>query len=335
MPANLSQQYRNAEKKYRRASNPQEELACLELMLREIPKHKGTDKMQADLKRRISQTRAMVREQTGKPSTTGFRIPRQGAARVVIVGGPNSGKSSLFNCLTQSEAEVAEYPFTTTQPSPGLLRWQEIKVQLVDTPPVMPGELDPRTESLVRGADLVLILLNAGDDNGADIFSEMLTTFQNSSTRLARENGIDKSNIGVTLTRTELVWTGADINGFLDRVVLFTDYLGGRLPEFMRPGLQVSSISAEGLDALRSRIIDKLELIRVYTRNPADKEVDRSEPVVLPAGSTVLELAAELHEELAANFHQARIWGDGKHDGTVVNGEYELEDQDVVEIRTR
>ena len=170
MPANLSQQYRNAEKKYRRANTVEEELECLLLMLREIPKHKGTDKLQGELKRKISQTKDRIQNQSAKKSTAGFRLPRQGSGRVVVVGGPNSGKSQLFNKLTDSEAEVAEFPFTTSAPQPALMTHEDVKIQVVDTPPVAAGNFDPNIEALIRGADLVLLLLSLNDDEGLDYY---------------------------------------------------------------------------------------------------------------------------------------------------------------------
>ncbi len=201
MPANLSQQYRNAEKLYRNCSTLEEELQCLQLMLREIPKHKGTDKLQADLKRKISKAKAGLQNRAGRSSASGFRLARQGAGRVVLVGGTNSGKTQLFNSLTQSTAEVAEFPFTTRVPIPGLMPFEDIQIQLVDTAPVASQNYDPKTESLVRGAELVLCLVDLGDDDSVERFVEMFDTIQHSRSRLDSENRIDPDDIGVTYTQ--------------------------------------------------------------------------------------------------------------------------------------
>ena len=159
MSANLTPQYRKAEQAYRQASGPEEELECLQLMLREIPKHKGTDRLQSDLKQKISKLKK--EDSKGKPGGQkgSRRIPRQGAGRAVLLGPPNSGKSQLLESLTRAKPEIAHYPFTTSAPMPGMMPFEDVQVQLIDTPPVTSDFLDPTTQGLVRGADLVLLLI--------------------------------------------------------------------------------------------------------------------------------------------------------------------------------
>ena len=335
MPANLSQQYRNAEKQYRRASTLEEELACLELMLREIPKHKGTDKLQAGLKKKISQTRARMESSSSRKSAPGFRMPRQGAARIVLLGPFNSGKSQLFNSLSDSSAAVADYPHTTTQPQPALVKLQNVKVQLIDTPPIAVGDFDPRTESLVRGADLVLLLLPLWDDEGIDRFVSSVEFVQESRTRLAPSSSIDEADIGVTYTQSMLVWTGSEVEESESRKNVLAELLGDSNCREFLPGLCVSAVTGEGIDELSRAIFERLNLIRIFTKNPTASEPDLDDPIALSKGSTVLDFARSLHEELATNFKQARVWGRGRHDGTIVQADHELEDEDIVEIKTR
>jgi uncharacterized protein len=162
MPANLTQQYLKAEAEYRRATTPEEELECLQVMLRELPKHKGTDKLNAELKQKISKVKKELQQPQAKAKRGGLRIPRQGAGRAVMIGGPNAGKSQLMRSLTRATPEVAPYPFTTIEPTPGMMPWEDVMVQLIDTPPITADYFDPVTQGLIRGADLVLLMVDLG-----------------------------------------------------------------------------------------------------------------------------------------------------------------------------
>ena len=335
MPANLSQQYRNAEKKYRNSASAEEELACLQLMLREIPKHKGTDKLQAELKRKISLTRKELECRSASPKPSGFRLPRQGAGRVVIVGGPNSGKSSLLNVLADGSAEVADFPYATRQPYPALMAYEEVRIQLVDTAPVSGQKLDPKTESLLRSADLVLLLIDLAGDDSIEFFFECFETIQESRTRLGSLSRLDEQDIGVTYTRTLLVWTQSDKRDAQSRRPLFEELIGLQLGALDFPGLEVSTRDTGSLAILKQAIFRSLDVVRIYTRDPSAKEPDLTDPFTLRRGSNVMDLASCVHEEVARNFHSARVWGEGKHDGTVVQANYILQDRDIVEIRTR
>src|SRR5262245_27817313 len=162
-------------------------------MLREIPKHKGTDKLQAELKAKISKARheAEHAKKTAKKGHTGVKIPRQGAGSVVILGGPNAGKSQLLKSLTRATPEVAPYPFTTREPHPGMMPWEDVMVQLIDTPPITADVLDPNTLGLIRGSDLALLMVDLGTDEGIEEVQAVLTQLQSGKTRLAKESYLD------------------------------------------------------------------------------------------------------------------------------------------------
>src|SRR5436190_2619897 len=190
MPANLTPQYKKAEEQYRRAQTPEEELRCLEWMLREIPKHKGTDKLQAELKAKISKARQEMdrAKQLGKKGHHGPHIQRQGAGRAIILGGPNVGKSQLLARLTRATPEVAPYPFTTREPQPGMMPWEDVMVQLIDTPPITADFLDPNLLGLTRGSDLALLIFDAGSDDGIDAVAALIEKSKGTKTPLGSES---------------------------------------------------------------------------------------------------------------------------------------------------
>ena len=328
MPANLTQQYKKAEQAYRSAATPQEELECLQTMLVELPKHKGTDKMQADLKQKISKLKkelATAGKSGGKKA--GFRLPRQGAGRAVIIGAPNCGKSQLLASLSNATPQIAEYPFTTTQPGPGMMPWEDVTVQLVDTPPITKDLYDSVTQSLIRGADLVVPMLDLGTDDGVQEFNELVEKINTTKTRLGRETCLDESDIGVAYTATVLVLNKVDLDEAQDRLEFFREYLDVDFDEF-----QVSSLQSTGLEPLRNRIYQSLDVVRVYTKLPHKKEADMDKPYTIRRGGTLQDVASLIHKDFASNLKSARVWGSEVHDGTPVKGDYVLHDKDIIEL---
>lgn len=327
MPANLTHQYRKAEEEYRQAGTPEEELTCLQTMLREIPKHKGTDRLQADLKSKIAKLKRELQTQKRSGKRTGIRIPRQGAGRVVLLGGPNSGKSCLLRNLSNAHPEVAPFPFTTQKPSPGMVPCEDVMVQMIDTPPVTRDFVDPDTTSLVRGADLVLLLVDLGDDDGIEHFREALAKIQGSKTRLDRETRLDPEDLGVTYTRTFLVLNKIDLPEFEIRLELLRELCRTEFEEF-----KISAETGAGLDQLKDAIFESLDVVRVYTKDPHQKEPDLSQPFTLRRGSTLSDVAELIHKDFAKNLKFARVWGTATHDAAVVKGNYVVHDKDIVEL---
>lgn len=330
MPANLTVQYHKAEQEYRQAATPDEELRCLQVMLRELPKHKGTDKLQADLKQKISRAKREVEQQQkrgGIGKAAGHRLPRQGAGRALLIGGPNAGKSQLLAALTKATPEIAPYPFTTHQPIPGMMPWEDVMVQLVDTPPITPDVFDPTTQGLIRGADLALLLVDLGDDDGIGQLQAVLDKLATTKTRLASESYLDLNDVGVSYTRAFLVPNKIDCDGAADRLELLHEFVTVDFAEYV-----ISAAQGIGLDALREAIFGALDVVRVYTKMPQSREPDYEKPFTIRRGGTLLEIAGMIHKDVAANFRFARVWGAAVHDGTTVKGDYVLHDKDVVEI---
>ncbi len=328
MPANLTPQYLKAEEEYRRASTPEEELKWLQVMLQEIPKHKGTDKLQAELKRKISEVKKLIQTErsTGR-RTRGFRIPRQGAGTVVILGGPNAGKSSLLRALTRATPEVAPYPFTTKTPLPGMMPWEDVFVQLIDTPPITLDFIDPSMHGLIRSADLALLMVDLGTDEGLLQCQEVLEKLSKTKSRLGATSYLDEEDVGLSYTRAFLVPNKIDLEEAPARLELLHEMLPLDFPEYV-----ISAEKGIGLEPLREAIYKSLDVVRVYAKPPTAKEPDMERPFTFRRGSTVADMASEIHKDLAKNLKFARVWGTAVHPGTVVKGDYVLQDRDIVEL---
>ena len=281
MPANLTQQYLKAEAEYRRAATLEEELACLQVMLKEIPKHKGTDHLQADLKSKIANLKKdLVAEKSSKKSGRGLRIPRQGAGTAILLGGPNAGKSQLICSLTRATPEVAPYPFTTQTPAPAMMPYEDVTVQLIDTPPVTQDFMDPHIQNLIRAADLVLLMVDLGSDDGVEQCQEVLDRLGGTKTRLAAESSLDENDVGLSYTRTFVAPNKIDLPEAAGRLELFHELCPLDFPEF-----PISATAGTGLETLREAIYGALDVIRVYSKLPTAKEPDRDRPFTVPRQS--------------------------------------------------
>jgi ribosome-interacting GTPase 1 len=325
MPANLTPDYERAEEQLRQAADDAERLQALREMLRTIPKHKGTEKMQADIKHRISLlTKAAATAAKGHAKGLDpFHIPRGGAGQIILVGPPNVGKSLLMSVTTHAPAKVADYPFTTALPMPGMWKYQDVQLELVDTPPVTAGHIPPGLWGTIRAADIVAVVVDAADQplEQAEIVLGLLA-----------ERGLALTSAPPAKLAAEpnrrsgiLVANKIDI---ADRtaVVALAELYAGRIDVHA-----VSAASGEGLDTLARRLWEMLGAIRVYTKEPG-KPPDYDKPFTLPAGATVEELARQIHRQLPEKMKFARIWGDGRFSGQQVHRSEPLHDKDTVEI---
>lgn len=330
MPANLTPQYHKAEAAYRQAQTPQEELDCLQVMLREIPKHKGTDKLQADLKAKIAKLKTEVQKAGSQPATgrAATKIPRQGAGRIVMVGAPNVGKSQLLASLTRAQPEIAPYPFTTQSPLPGMMLFEDCPFQLIDMPPVTSDFMDPSTIGLVRGADLVFFVIDLGSDSVLEDTQSVLERFSG-KTRLAHESYLDEDDLGVSYTATFIVLNKSDSAGADERLEMLDEYVLGHLT---MERFRVSATSGMGLDELKRRVFEALEIVRVYTKHPKQKDPDMTKPFTIRRGQTLVEVAECVHRDMADSLKGARVWGQAVHDGTTVKPDYAPLDGDIVEL---
>jgi len=327
MPANLTPQYLEAEAEYKRAQTAEERLAALKKMWALLPKHKGTDKLQAELKAKMSEAREEAEQEKRSPKKGGIshKFPKQGAGQYVLLGAPNAGKSLLLTRLTRATPEVAAYPFTTREPVPGMMEWQDVQVELIDTPPITADYMEGYLSSIVRAADAALLVVDLGDDDGPFAAEAVLERLTQVKTILGGEPKPDEPT-GVQHVRTLLVANKIDLPGAKERQEIVRELFGSRFPIHV-----ISAEAGTGLEDLRKAIYQFLNLIRVYTKHPG-KPPDLESPFTCPTGSTLVEMAALVHRDFATGLKTARIWGTGVYDGQTVKRDHVLHDKDIVEL---
>lgn len=324
MPANLTPVYHAAEERFRQAKTKDEKIAALEEMLAVIPKHKGTDHLQADIKRRIAKLRDEGDEKGVAKSGDPFLIPKEGAGQVVLMGFPNTGKSALVGALTRAKVTVADYPFTTALPVFGMMSFEDILIQLVDLPPVTGEEMPKGMAGTLRLADLVAIAVDGGTDDCLDQWQGCLNLLN--ERRILEIPGEVEGQHTKSPADFLLIMTKSDMAGAGERL--------GLLREMIPPGWLLTAVSVndpESLAELRKMIFQRLQIIRVYSKIPG-KDVDRSNPFVLKAGQTVLDMAGRVHRDFPDKLKSARVWGSARFPGQSVEKDYQLADGDIVEL---
>jgi hypothetical protein len=314
MAANLSPDYLGAERRYKAAQNPAEKMAALEEMLSTIPKHKGTEKMQADIKSRLSKLRAQSQKKGGVAHQQPFyQVEREGAGQLALVGAPNTGKSSLLRSLSHATPEVADYPFTTRLPAPGMMAYEDIQFQLLDLPPISTEFTEYWLPVMIRQADAILLVVDLA---ALDLLDEIEET-----RRLLVEQ-----RIPLEQRRTLLVANKVDLPGAADNFTALDELFAGQFAM-----LAVSATTGEGLDRLRRAVFELMDVVRIYTKTPGHK-LEKSKPYILKRGSTALQVAEHVHKEIADRLKYARIWADGRYEGQMVDRHYLVQDGDVIEF---
>lgn len=325
MPANLTPDYLAAEQEFRRAKTAEEKLAALRRMLSAIPKHKGTEKLQADLKRRLARLNEEVQSQARRRGFS-IHVEREGAGQVAVVGPPNSGKSSVVAALTGVAVPVAPHPYTTRAPVPAMMNYEDIRIQLVDLPPISSEHAEGWVSNVVRNADGALFVVDVSCEDALERIEDCLSVLEEKKVRLVGGEPAAEPWAPVVEKKARLVAAKLDLPGAAERWREVRELYG----ETLRP-LAVSSITLENVEALRGEIFRMLRIVRVYSK-PPHKPPDRARPFVVAEGSTVLDLAAVIHRDLAERLRFARVWGRGKFDGQRVTKDYVLADGDIVEL---
>lgn len=331
MAVNLPPQYHDAEARYKKAQSPEDKLVALKEMWVILPKHKASEKVQADLKTKISELTDQIEQAKAAPKKAApgtYKFPHQGAGQVVFLGPPNAGKSQLLSKLTKAAPAVAPYPFTTREPVPGMMDYEDIRVQLIDLPPITADHYEPFITDITRGADAALLFLDLAEDDGPAATRAAIDRLRLARRELVSPGALAPDDPAVYALPTLLVANKCDDEGAELRLEFAREELGSQLPVFV-----VSAERGDGLEGLRNGIFAALGVMRVYTKQPG-KPADMKSPFTPPIGSTVAELAGKVHRDLEDTVKSARVWGSGAFDGQTVGRDHVLRDKDVVELHT-
>ncbi|MGB5588269.1 MAG: GTPase [Gammaproteobacteria bacterium] len=336
MPTNVSPEYKKAEAAFRKARDPRERLDCLRQMLRTIPKHKGTEHLQGDIKSRIKQLSDELAgpRKGGKRGAQSHSVRREGAAQVAMLGPPNSGKSALHNRLTGARSEIGAYPFTTRQAQPGMLAWEDVHFQILDLPSIGADFTAPWLPTALQTADAAMLVVDLSDPACTEQLAYVL-------------EWLDGHKIGLTAAwpgggarpepaasqqedpfRIELpglmLANKRDLDPGPGEIEVLEDLL-----DLSLPAIGTSAETGHGLDRIGSFLFEHLDVVRVYTKTPG-KAPDMHKPFTVFGGDSVTDVAARVHQDMAASLRFARIWGASVYDGQQVGPEHRVEDGDIV-----
>ena len=329
MPANLPPQYYELEREYKAERDTREKLRLAQELLRMMPKHKGTDKLQADMKAKIAKHKKALeggeKSHGAKQAVAHDYIEKEGARQIILIGPPNSGKSSLVDALTHAKPLVADYPYSTREPMTGMMTYDTVQLQLIDTPPVSPELFENYLCGLIRNADLVVLVADLPAEKMVDDLKYIIEKLEEKRIRLHPEfterPEDPKYSFKKAIICAHKEYEDDDGSRLVKLKELFSDYTTAA----------TSIIDDESMDSLRRTMFEALSIIRVYTKR-VGHDPDCHDPIILPVGGTVEDAAVELHKDFASRLKFAKLWGEGRFEGQRVQGDFQLQDKDILEF---
>ncbi len=330
MPANLPPQYYELERAFKEENDPREKLRMAEELLRIMPKHKGTTKLQGEMKTKISKLKKLIdsggeKTHGAKNAPTHDHVEKEGAAQIILIGPPNSGKSSLVDALTHAKPLVADYPYSTREPLAGMTTYDTVQLQLIDTPPISSELFETYMSSLIRQADIVLLVADLASETMKEDIEFILHALEEKRIELKKDKAEKPEDPRFSFKNTVI----CAHKEYEDEDGSKQSQLTEMFPDFK---IAVTSIlDEESLTRLQKLLFEAIGKIRIYTK-PVGHDPDFHDPIVIPIGGTVEDAAFALHRDIARKLKFAKIWGEGKFDGQKVQADFVLSDKDIVEF---
>lgn len=317
MPANLPPMYYEIEKRLKYAQSPEEKIQLIMQMIAVMPKHKGTDHLQAELRKKIS---ILKREAARTPKVQRadlFSVPKEGAGQIVLIGKPNSGKSTILSLLTNAKPDIGDYPFTTQKPEVGMVKFENVNIQLVDTPPLCNEHKPPWLLAVARSSDALAIVMTT--EKPVESLKEIISILEEGNIYVSKR---------LETPRPELMpKRGFVILNMFEDVKDVKEKIEREFQE--RLEIMKFDIYNEN-EEIKRKMFEYLDIIRVYTKPPG-KEPEFSIPVILKKNEKVEDAAIEIHKDFAEKLRYAKLWRKDIK-GMMVKRDFILEDGDIIEF---
>jgi ribosome-interacting GTPase 1 len=330
MPTNVPPEYHAIEKRHKAATTIEGKISTLEEMIAICPKHKGTDKLRAGMRKKLSRLKdagqAAKKSQNKQKSL--FNINKEGAGQVILIGASNTGKSSILDSFSNADPKIDVFPQTTWEPMPGMMEFEDIQIQLIDTPPLTDEYIDPEFFNLVFRCDIILIVIDI-QAHPEKQFRKTLNILKDHNIYPQHQQERCNDDKTITFKPIQILINKCDDPDCDEIVELFKILL-----EEEWPILTISVKNSINLDKFRRNIFESLKVIRVYAKSPG-KKADLKLPFLLKKGQTVEDFAKKVHKDFAAQLKTARAWGTGVYDGQPVHRDHQLHDMDIVELHIK
>jgi len=305
MPINAHPEYIEAEKQFHNASTNEEKLKALEEMIRWVPKHKGAETLRKNIKNRYKKLKQELAKKSKKSKASKKGI-KKAEMQAVLVGLTNSGKSSILKAITNAQPKIASYGFTTSEPEIGTLNHQGCNIQIIDLPPIASENFN---KGLINSADTLLITVEKTNE-----IKPVLDSIKNLNEKAKKIIIFNKIDLHDQETQRKI-----------------SETLKSKKHNFVL----TSTLTDQGIEDLKEKILNSFNMIRVYTKHQGKKQNKQDIPITLPPNSTLEDLAEKLLHGYSKKVKHAKIWGpSAKFLGQQVGLKHILKDKDKVEFVT-